>query len=147
MVYAVTPTTLPTVGELVEAKTYTPPTVPGDGLSTPPFVRKANKVANFKGIGVCVGGSSLGENPVVGGLCMVMTEGPATVIFAEPTTAGDLVIVSTATSGYGKQTATPTEGKTFGFVLETTKIVTPTTPTTPKTPYPPTLVYCYVHMV
>lgn len=69
--YAATPSTVPLVGELVVAAAYTPPTVPGDGFTTPPYVKRCPAAGSFAGIGVCVGGSSLGSKPVAGGICMV----------------------------------------------------------------------------
>lgn len=129
LIYAVTPTTIPVVGDLVQAKAYTPPTTPGDTNSPPvatvpkpPFVAKLSKTGSFAGIGVCVGGASLGSTPVAGGVAMIKIGGPATVIFAASTTYGHVCIVSTATAGVGKDSATATLGKTYGTILQTKTI-------------------------
>ena len=132
--YAATPSTVPLVGELVVAAAYTPPTVPGDGFTTPPYVKRCPAAGSFAGIGVCVGGSSLGSKPVAGGICMVQVEGPALVFFKAHAVAGDLLIVSTAALGKGKASATVVAGKTFGFILQATTATTK-------------LAYCYVHML
>ncbi len=131
--YAVTPTTIPLVGELIQLKSYTPGT-PGDGLHTPPYVQRAAAAGNFLGIGACVGGSSLVTNPVKGGLVMVQVEGPCLVLFKGHSVTHDSIIVSTAAAGKAKLSATPVLGKTFGKILQT---VTTTT----------TLVYCYIHCI
>jgi hypothetical protein len=133
LVYAPTPTTVPLIGELVVAANYTP-SGQGDGHYTPPYVKRCPAGGSFAGIGVCVGGTSLGTKPVAGGLCMVQVEGPATVLFKGHATAGQLLIVSTAALGKGKSSATVVAGKTFGFILQSTT-------TTTK------FAYCYIHMI
>ena len=133
LVYAPTPTTIPLVGELVIAATFTPAGA-HTGHYTPPYVKKCPTAGSVRGIGVCIGGWTRGVAPVKGGVCQVMVLGPAEVLFKGHATAGDYIVVSTAAAGKAKAAATIVAGKTFGVILQSTS-------TTTK------LAYCYVRMV
>jgi hypothetical protein len=141
-IFAATKTTLPVVGNIVAVKSpYTPPATPGDTNQTTVTLAYAIKCPDNAGarmIGVCVGGSTLGTNPVAGGMVMVCVEGIAQVLFYKTTTAtvNHSVIINTAHAGLGKDSATPVAGKTLGTILETVAVGTHT---------PPHKVPVYVH--
>jgi len=127
-IYAATATTLPVVGSICIVKTPYTQSTGGDTNAGPAVVLHAVKcpAAGSKEIvGVCVGGSSLGTDPVAGGMVMVCTTGVATVLFQVTATAGDQCIATTAHAGKGKSAATPTLGKTVGVILQTKDAVTP----------------------
>ena len=128
--FAATKTTLPTVGMIVMLKAWTTQATLGDWTgATPPPLAYAIKCPDNAGArihGVCVGGSTLGTNPVKGGLVMVQTEGIAQVQMFGATTAFHSIIITTAHPGNGKDSATPVAGKTLGLLLQTR--ATATTP-------------------
>lgn len=126
----VTNTTLPKIGTLVQVKApYTPPSTTGDSNTTTPAVLRGIKAAtagNFYGIGVCVGGATLGSTPVKNGTLMVLVNGYALVRFKATTTAGHVVIVSTSTAGNAKTTSAAVLGKSYGVVLKAVTITSGT---------------------
>lgn len=128
MTFGVTNTTLPGIGTLVQVKApYTPPSTTLDwptASAAPAILRgiKAATAGNFYGVGVCIGGATLGTAPVKGGTIMVCAMGYALVRFKATTTAGHVVIVSTSTAGNAKTAATATLGKTYGVVLKAVTI-------------------------
>jgi hypothetical protein len=131
--------TAPLVGDLVELEAYTPVSPPGDsGATAPtgPYVRTTETTVNFRIVGVCVGGTTLGTNPVAGGLCMVVLEGPALINMDNTTTVNHLVVASATTAGKGHDAAAAVLGQTIAVVLQAVTISSGTSP-----------VYCYVHKV
>ena len=128
LTFAATKTTLPTVGMIVMLKAWTTAATLGDWTgATPPPLAYAVKCVDSAGtrmIGVCVGGSTLGTNPVAKGTVMVQTEGIAQVRFFHNSTANHSVIINTAHNGLGKTSATPVAGKTLGVILQTKTIGT-----------------------
>ena len=142
LVYAVTPTTIPKVGNVVALKAFTTHATLGDWTgATPPVLACAVKCPDNAGArihGVCVGGPTLGTNPVAHGTVMVQTEGIAQVLFFASTTQYHSAIINTAHNGLAKDSATPVAGKTLGIILQTKTIAT-VTAGVPVT--------CYIHKV
>jgi hypothetical protein len=128
LVYAVTNTTIPKVGNIVCLKTpVTIPATNADWTSTAPTLVKAIKCPDNAGvrmIGVCVGGPTGGTTPVKTGTVMVLMEGIANVLMFATTTLAHSVIINTAHAGIGKDTATPVAGKTLGVILKAVTITT-----------------------
>lgn len=129
LIYASTPTgtTLPVVGNIVCLKPFTIPTTNADWTAAAPTLAQVIKCPTAGGlriIGVCVGGSIGGTNPVAGGPIMVLTEGIANVLMFATTTAGHVIIINTAHAGIGKDSSTVTAGATLGIVLQTKTITT-----------------------
>jgi hypothetical protein len=127
LIYAATNTTLPVVGSIVALKPFTIPATNADWTSSAPTLAKAIKCpdnAGLRMIGVCVGGSIGGTNPVKTGTVMVLTEGIASVLMFASTTAGHVIIINTAHAGVGKDSATATVGQTLGVLLQTKTITT-----------------------
>ena len=130
LTFAATKTTLPTVGMIVMLKAWTTAATLGDWTgATPPPLAYAVKCVDSAGTrihGVCVGGSTLGTNPVAHGTVMVQTEGIAQVLFFASTTQYHSAIINTAHNGLAKDSATPVAGKTLGLILQTKTIATVT---------------------
>lgn len=128
----------PAVGQVMHFLTTTQGTTPtGDGAYTPIYVDVASTTPDFLTAGVCIGGSSLGSTPVVGGLVMVATEGVVQVLMdANNTTVAHLAITGSTTAGAATDSATATLGKTIGTILQTVTIASGTK-----------LVWVHVHLM
>ena len=118
-----------TVGTLVQSVTFT---------ATPASwkVIKSTTAADFKLVGIVVGGKAPGLTVPIGTVAQVCVEGICQANFKVSTVKGTVVIQSTATAGISKSANAVVAGKTIGWVLQTVTIATP---------FPVTKAWIYVH--